>query len=201
MNRALLQKAVAAVLLVALALASALVGVWLRRQRPPRPAPQAQIVVLDIAQGDCALVRTVTGETIVVDAGSASSGPDVVRRLHNLRVQAIDLLVLCAPAEGSIGGVPAVLAAFPVHAVWDNAAGNQTEERRAALEAIRRRHVFARAAHAGDAIQIGAATFWTALWPPEQGTAARQDTLICRLSFGATRAMFLAPPARKRKAI
>ena len=89
-----------------------------------------------------------------------------------------------------MGGVPAVLNAFPTRAIWDNAATGNNDARANALKAIRQQHILPRIAHAGDNIQMGSATFWTAVWPPSHGPRARLDSVVYRLDFGATRIVF-----------
>lgn len=189
-RRRLLWNLYAALFLTVLFLATMLLGTWMRVRRTAPPAPQAYVAFLDVGDGDCALVRTVGGQTILIDAGSAQAGPQVVRILKSLHVRTIDLLVLASPSERSLGGVPAVLAAFPVGEAWDNAVAGGGEARRLALEAMRRRHIYGHVVQAGKKRQIDGATSWAVLWPPEHGPRARQDALICRMDFGATRFVF-----------
>lgn len=187
----------AALILLIVALAGMLAGLWFKTRQMPRPAPQTVVAYLDVGDGDCTLIRTVDGRTILLDAGSAQAGPSIVRTLKSKawNVRAIDLLVLTSPDEGSIGGVPAILAALPVSWVWDNAVAGGGEERRQALEAMRRRHIKSSIVHAGKKLQIGASTFFSVLWPPEHGPRARQDALICQLDFGETRFVFAGAAA------
>ncbi|MDQ2687652.1 MAG: hypothetical protein M3Y28_07285, partial [Armatimonadota bacterium] len=112
-RRRLLWNLYAALFLTVLFLAAMLLGTWWRARRITPPAPEAYVAFLDVGDGDCALIRTVGGQTILVDAGSAQAGPQVVRILKSLHIRKIDLLVLASPDERSVGGVPAVLAAFP----------------------------------------------------------------------------------------
>ena len=46
------------------------------RASPAAPAaPQTFVAYLDVGDGDCTLIRTVSGETILLDTGSAAGGP------------------------------------------------------------------------------------------------------------------------------
>lgn len=190
-RRRLLWNLYAALFLTVLFLAAMLLGTWLRVRRTAPPAPLAYVAFLDVGDGDCALIRAVDGRTILVDTGSAKAGPQVVRILKSLHVLKIDLLVLASPDERSVGGVPAVLAAFPVSEAWNNSVADGGAAQLAALEAIRRQHIYGQVVvHAGKKLQIGDATFWSVLWPPEHGPRARRDSLICQMDFGATRFVF-----------
>jgi competence protein ComEC len=190
MSKALLWRLIIVLLIVILAMVSAVLGVWLRQRRGHRKAPQTVVAFLDVGDGDCTLVRDTTGTTIVVDGGSAASAAHVVDVLRRFHVKAIDLLVLTTSAQRSIGGVPALADAFPIHQVWESADDSPNAARRAALEAIRHHAIPLRVVQAGDNLQVGAATFWKVLWPPEHGPAARRDSLILEMDYGRTRFLF-----------
>ncbi len=74
------------------------------------------VVFLDIGQGDATLLLGPAGETILVDGG-----PDPTRLLGKLRgrgVDHIDLMVATHGDQDHIGGLSAVLAAYPVGRLW-----------------------------------------------------------------------------------
>lgn len=189
MNRTV-GKIIRAAGLACLALAAAALGVLVRRHQQPPPVREAVIAFLDVGNGDSTLIRTVNGTTILLDAGRAETAQSVVHDLHRLHVRTVDLLVLASPNSGSVGGVPAVLDAFPARAVWSNGTQGGGAAWRAALEAIGQHRVPLQTKYAGDHIQIGAATFWAAVWPPAQGPRAHQDSLVYQLDFGTTRVLF-----------
>ncbi len=176
--------------LVCLALAALALGLLARRHQQPHPVPQALAAFLDVGSGDCTLIRTIDGTTILLDAGSAETAKNVVHDLHRLHVRTVDLLVLASPEARSIGGVPAVLAAFPVRAVWSTGAEGGSQAWQEALEAVGQHRVPLQTKYAGDHIQIGKATFWAAVWPPAQGARAHRDNLVYQLDFGTTRILF-----------
>lgn len=194
MSRELLLRLCSILLLLILGLVGVLVGVWLRQRRPIDAPPQAIVAFLDVGHGDCTLIRTASGETILVDTGDAASAPHVVDVLHRFHVQTIDLLVLAGTDEGSIGGVPAIVTAFRgrVRYVWDNGIETHHAPQRAADAALIQpnQHIPSRIVHAGDKIQVGRATFLKVLWPPEDSPAARQDGLVLQLDYGQTRFLF-----------
>jgi len=182
-----------ALLLIALTLIGTLLGTAWRRSHPRRDTPRLTVTFLDVGDGDCTLVRSPEGRTILLDAGSTQAGPSVVDALRQRNVRTIDLLILTAPDEGSIGGVPALLeGGITVSQVWDNPVADAGEARRDALEAIRRRHIPSSTANAGDAIQVGQMLFVSDVWPPDTGKAARRDPLVCRINYGGTTFLFEA---------
>lgn len=174
-------------LLLCLFVAAILGGAGLRRRRPLPAPPHLFVQFVDVGAGDCTLIQTPQGQTILVDTGGAGAAGALQAALQARRVRQIDLLILAAPAASRIGGVPALLdSGLPVRAVWDNAVRDPSQAHRAAVEAIRRRHIPSRIAHAGDA--------WANLavaWPPENGPSARADALVCRLQYGSTTLLLL----------
>lgn len=190
----LLRRSSAALLFMVLALVGILFGIAWRRSHPGRDTPRLLVTFLDVGDGDCTLVQSPDGRTILVDTGPADAAPAVAALLAQRRIQTIDLLILTSPQPGSSGGVPALLAgSVPVSQVWDNSVADTGETRRAALESIRRRHVPSSVAGAGDTLQIGSRLFISTLWPPETGAPFRRDPLLCRINYGSTAFLLEAP--------
>lgn len=186
-NYQLLPRAAAALGVFALLLAGMLLGVVWRRGQPPPRAPQLSVVFLNVGAGACTLVQTPSGQTVLIDTGSASASSTLKVALRQFGVHSIDLLVLTAPEETSIGGVPALLAGgLPVAQVWDSPTEDVGPARRAALEAIRRRHIPSRTVQGGSKVQVGDRFILSALWPPEDNEEAGQDPLVCRIDYGKT---------------
>lgn len=184
-----------ALLLIALTLIGTLLGTAWRRSHPRRDTPHLTVTFLDVGDGDCTLVRSPEGRTILLDAGSAQAGPSVVDALRRRNVQTIDLLIMTSPDKASIGGIPALLeSGIGVSQVWDNPVADAGEARRDALEAIRRHipRIPSSAANGGDAIQVGQMLFVSAIWPPGSGQASRRDPLVCRINYGGTAFLFEA---------
>ncbi len=181
-------------LLIMLALVGTLLGTAWRRSHPSRNTRQIVVTFLDVGDGDCTLIQSPEGRTVLVDAGSAEAAPKVAVLLRQRNVQTIDLLLLTSPDAASIGGVPALLGSGThVSQIWDNPIADTGEARRAALEAIRRHHIPSSVASAGDTIQIGARLFVSTLWPPDTGEASRRDPLLCRINYGSTAFLLEAP--------
>ena len=79
-----------------------------------RAGPPAVLTVtfFDVGQGDAALIRSPAGAIILIDGGP---DPQVVAtKLVALGVRRLDLLVATHPHADHVGGLPAVLARFPV---------------------------------------------------------------------------------------
>jgi competence protein ComEC len=193
MNRTALWRGSVTLLMIALALIGTLLGTAWRRSHPRRAAPPLTVTFLDVGDGDCTLVRSPEGRTILLNTGSASAAPTVLEALKQRNVKTIDLLILTSPDETSIGGVPALLGSqITVSRIWDNAVADSGPARREALAAIRQRHIVSSTANGGDTIQVGEMLFVSAIWPPDKGTAAQRDPLVCRINYGESAFLFEA---------
>lgn len=79
-----------------------------------------RVYFLDVGQGDSSLILF-RDTVILIDAGDVDMGERVVSDLKKLGADHIDLLVATHPHSDHIGGMPDVLAAFPVGEVLDTA--------------------------------------------------------------------------------
>lgn len=196
MNRDTLWKIVTVISLIGLIVAGMILGVWLRHRQFP-VSPHLTVVFPDVGDGDCTFIQTADHKNILIDAGSQSAGPEVVRMLRSLNVQRIDLLILAAPDEEHIGGLSAIFANhIPIEAVWDSPKAEHDQTYSQILHNIRLCHIPSRTAHADDRIQVGKSPMQlSVLWPPEQGPHAHQDALIFRLDYENTAFLLLGAAA------
>ena len=98
--------------MVLLALMSFLFAFWLRNHQSFPPGALTVVQYVDVVNGDCAAIRTVNGSIILFDTGSAATASRVIGALRAFHARRIDLLVLGASDDDSVGAVPAVIAAF-----------------------------------------------------------------------------------------
>lgn len=124
---------------VAAAFAAALALAGCASRGEPQAARQGALELrfLDVGQGDGILIRN--GEkTVLVDAGETDG---VVAQLRSLGVRSIDLAVASHNDNDHIGGMDAVLGAFPVRYYLDNGVPKTTRIQRAVYDLVRQRGV------------------------------------------------------------
>jgi competence protein ComEC len=84
----------------------------------PHAHRRLDVYILDVGQGDCLVARFPNGQVMVVDAGAATpvdrGRTTVAPFLRTLGVDTIDLLVATHADADHIGGMGALLEAFPV---------------------------------------------------------------------------------------
>lgn len=66
---------------------------------------------IDVGQGDCALI--LAGETsVLIDGGESSASADVIRYLHSLELDALDMVIATHPHSDHIGSLSGVIDEF-----------------------------------------------------------------------------------------
>lgn len=131
----------------------------------------AEIVMIDVGQGDAIALRGPNGRWLLVDTGPVSEDGDpaahpVVRALKARGIGRLEALVLTHPDLDHIGGAVAVLESFEVGVVYDPGLPAGKEAFVDALTVAQERGVPWRAARAGDEIALGELAV-RVLYPPE----------------------------------
>ena len=135
-------------------------------------------------------------KNLLVDAGGAFPGGDLGRRavvpaLRALGIQRLDLVVASHADLDHRGGLPAVLAALPVGAVWIPAGTAEEPAFARLLEAARARAVPVFERGAGSPTAAIGDLRVTPLWPPgRSGVRSRNDSsLVVRVEVGGRRVL------------
>ena len=122
--------------------------------KPEVPKPsvkkEASVHFIDVGQGDATLLQTPEGANILVDAGVAKEGATVVRTLREHGVESLDLVIATHPHADHIGGMRAVLEAFPVKRYVDSGRVHTSQTYVKLLEAIDAKNVPFEVATIGD---------------------------------------------------
>jgi competence protein ComEC len=143
------------------------------------------VYFLDVGQGDSTLF-VLDGKTILIDAGETDMGDRVVSDLKALGVNRIDLLVATHPHSDHIGGMQAVLAAFPVGQVLDAGLPYSSSQYEHFLETIDRKDIPYRVGEQGQTIDVDPTLRVLVLSPPAQriGEDPNINSLVLRISYG-----------------
>lgn len=149
------------------------------------------VYYLDVGQGDSELIRF-HNTTILIDAGEAEMGDRVVSNLHRLGVTRIDLLVATHAHSDHIGGMPAVLSAFPVGRVIDPGVPSTSPVYESFLKQVEKRKIPYSVAVQGETIDLDPALRILVLSPPEKrlNDDPNQNSVVLRVSYGTTSFLF-----------
>jgi len=168
--------------------------------RPVSPVHRtlSAVTFLDVGQGDAALIRTASGKTILIDAGSRQCGSDTL--LSGLGVRQIDELVISHAHEDHYGNVRRILDAFPVkrvifnRAVFDSGADPGFMHLHAYVTDSLRLDTLVLSA--GRSIQEDSASTLRCLWPdtaplpPDIDDTVNALSLVLQIRMGAASLLF-----------
>src|SRR6185503_11415238 len=115
------------------------------------PAP-LRIDFIAVGQGDAALVTSPTGKTVLIDGGPHAAGATLTDLLQARGATAIDLVLLTHRHEDHLGGLAAVVRAFPVRLFMDAPFHYDSEVYTRLLETLAARKVLVRLAERGRTI-------------------------------------------------
>ena len=83
----------------------------------------AEIIFLDVGQGDAAVVRSPEGKVALVDSGRDA---DIIESLRRHGIDSIDIAIASHPHADHIGGMEAVISTLPVRYFMDNGVPHTT---------------------------------------------------------------------------
>lgn len=146
---------------------------------------------LDVGQGDCSIILF-KDRVIVIDSGDTDRGGDVVRALHQLGVQRIDLLVATHPHADHIGGMQDVLAAFPVARVLDSGMPSTSILYERFLDTVDDKGIAYIVAEQGQTIDLDPSLRILVLSPPKEriGDDLNTNSIVLRISYGTVNLLF-----------
>lgn len=181
-----------------------LVALFSLIELPGRWEPGLTFRALDVGQGDSFLFHLPDGENILVDAGTRKTGAELVDKLRRLGVKRIDILVATHPHEDHIGGMTAVINAFPIVKIWDSGYNHGSATQKAMLEAVKEKNIRFGKPKAGFREEIGGVAI-EVLGPdaPISGSSsdANNNSLIIRVVYGDVSFLMMADvegPGRER---
>lgn len=155
---------------------------------PNKSGELLEIHIIDIGQGDSALIRH-KDSTVLIDAGPIKSEQFLKEYLHMNGVDSLDFVILTHPHEDHIGGAAMVLDNFEIGKllVTDLEATHYTFEE--LLDGIERNGIDAEIPALGDEYTLGDIKF-KVLAPITPADEANNMSLVIKFSFGDTDFLF-----------
>lgn len=123
----------------------------------------AQVTFVDVGQGDCALIETAAGQTILIDGGGTRDNRFDIGRsvlapyLWDRSISTLDLVILSHPHPDHMNGLVSVLRNFTVREVWGSGIDTDLPGYAEFAKVIRQRKIPFRTVAAGDRVRVGEA--------------------------------------------
>lgn len=166
----------------------------------PAPAGSLRIYALDVGQGDGLLVISPQGKTVLIDAGPAEAGDEVVSALRNHGVKQLDLAVATHPHADHIGGMKKVMEAFRVKKFLDSGQTYSTATYERMLREIQENKISFIKAVRGQTIELEPGVKLEVLNPGKKflteeevrsgGSTQNANSVVLRLSYGQFAMLF-----------
>lgn len=142
-----------------------------------------EVHMIDVGQGDSILVKHKDFE-MLIDAGTNSSGKDVVRYLQKLDVREIDILVGTHPHEDHIGGLDDVIKTIPVKEVYMPNKTASTKTFNDVLDAIESKDLQITLPEAGKEIYNANGIKIRILGPLKDYEDTNASSIVLRVDYG-----------------
>ncbi len=138
------------------------------------PDGRLRVTVLDVGDGDGILIQTPSGAHVLIDGGPSGGALNRALAAHwPLFTERIDVLVIAAPGESSLGGLPDALARYDVGQVVLTGAPGQTATYRAVLQALSDKGLTPTLAADKPTFDLGDGVILSIIHDDEQGSMAR----------------------------
>lgn len=121
---------------------------------------------IDVGQGDAALLLS-GGQAVLVDAGTAESGPAIVRYLQDLGVSRLHAAVITHPHADHMGGMAQILQTFPVEHFYMGSETQNTSSFSDLLDALQTQGVQPTVPTSGDMLAFDSGASLTFLGPAD----------------------------------
>ena len=151
-----------------------------------------EVHFIDVGQGDAALLLS-GGQAVLIDAGTAEFAGALVRYLVERGVRSLYAAIASHPHSDHIGGMAAVLSAFPAEHFYMGPETQNTAAYEDMLDALEAQGVQPAIPADGDTLRLDSGATVTFLGPADDVSAENMNdrSLIALFSTGAEQVLFM----------
>ena len=151
-----------------------------------------EVHFIDVGQGDAALLLS-GGQAVLIDAGTAESAGALVRYLEERGVRSLYAVIASHPHSDHIGGMAAVLSAFPAEHFYMGPETQNTAAYEDMLDALEAQGVQPAIPADSDTLRLDSGATVTFLGPADDVSAENMNdrSLIALFSTGTEQVLFM----------
>jgi competence protein ComEC len=159
--------------------------------------PTLKITVLDVGQGDAALIRTPLGKHFLVDAGRWQPGYNsgkyvILPHLKSLGIEKLDAIFLSHPHADHIGGMVDLIHNIPIDTIYTSGMSYDTNLFKTYRRAMVQQQIPIVDLHAGDQILIDPSIRLFVYGPGTNSSSnINNHSLVFELVYGSTEFLFM----------
>lgn len=147
---------------------------------------------LDVGQGDSEFIELPNGECMLIDAGTAEYGDDIVSEIEELGYDSIDYLVATHPHADHIGGMQTVIDSIDVENIYMPRASTNTKTYENLLTSISNSGLKINTARAGKTIIDDGAVKAEFLSPISESYAELNNySCVMKLTYNSSSFLFM----------
>lgn len=153
-------------------------------EEPPRGTGELTVHFIDVGQGDSAFIELPNGETMLIDAGEASEGDNVVTYIFSQGYDTVNYIIASHPHDDHIGGMSDVLNNFTVNRFYLTEAVGNSKGYEKMLSAIDENGVSVEYVSEGDIILSDSELLVEAVAPKTVEVGNLNDTsIVVKLTY------------------
>lgn len=149
--------------------------------QPPEPA-ELKMHVLSVGQADCILLQC-NGETLLIDAGTVNTAEEVVSYLQEQGIEQLDVVISTHGHYDHVGGLAAVVNAFPVETVYSGNPDYASAFYAAFVKSVKERGIDFTIPEPGDQFLLGDALI-TFCGPVDTYERENDNSIVVRVVYG-----------------
>jgi len=192
----------AAILILCLAIISG--GATIFFDSSSEIAQDLVVKVLDVGQGDAALIRT-PQKVVLIDTGDISMRDSLMAHLAREKISSLDKVIITHPHADHLGGMPRLLETIEVKQIYDSGYVHSTNLYRQYLTSVSNKKVPFKLVSDGDLIDLGNDISLKILSPPKtliSGTNSdiNNNSIVAKLIYGEFSMLFTGDIERESEA-
>lgn len=186
--------------IVVLLAAAALYFYFLNTEDTPADTAQGatlNVLVIDVGQADSILVTMSTGETMLIDAGEASSTDAIFEELDERDITHIDVLVATHPHADHIGGMRGIIERYDVGMVYMPNMTSKSKTYLNLMQIIDDKDITVTEAYADEHFSLGAAQCTIVSPGKDDDIDANNESVVIFLDYLDTECLFTGDMERR----